>query len=126
MFDQDVTVESQAGTAYISKEFISSKNSTPYPSRIGDPESGTVLFISSTLDSPNRSETLESEHDAKDLVEGLVNLDNKAGYSVEAVTPSAPSTTYAVDNEQGSKCFPSFRERRIRCKLSIISTSTTS
>ncbi|CAK8571015.1 unnamed protein product [Lathyrus sativus] len=67
LFDQDVSVESQADTAYISKEFISSENSTPYPSRIGDPESGTVLSISSTLDSPDRSETLESEHNAKEI-----------------------------------------------------------
>ncbi|KAI5392838.1 hypothetical protein KIW84_060124 [Lathyrus oleraceus] len=93
LFDQDVSVESQADTAYISKEFISSENSTPYPSRIGDPESGTVLSISSTLDSPDRSETLESEHDAKDLVEGIVNPENKAGRSVEAGTPSAPLTS---------------------------------
>lgn len=93
MFDQDVTVESQADTAYISKEFISSENSTPYPSRIDDPKSGIVLSISSTLDSPDRSETLESEHDAKDLVEGIVNLENKVGHSVEAVTPSAPLTS---------------------------------
>ncbi|CAK8569785.1 unnamed protein product [Lathyrus sativus] len=93
LFDQDVSVESQADTAYISKEFISSENSTPYPSRIGDPESGTVLSISSTLDSPDRSETLESEHDAKDLVEGIVNPENKTGHSVEADTPSATLTS---------------------------------
>lgn len=93
LFDQDVSVESQADTAYISKEFISSENSTPFPSRIGDPESGTVLSISSTLDSPDRSETLESEHDAKDLVEGIVNPENKTGHNVEADNPSATLTS---------------------------------
>ncbi|KAK2452306.1 IQ-domain [Trifolium repens] len=87
LFDQDVSVESQADTAYISKEFISSENSTPYPSRIGDPE--TVLSISSTLDSPDRSETLESEHDAKDLAEGIVNPGNNIDYGVEANTPTS-------------------------------------
>jgi hypothetical protein len=87
LFDQDVSVESQADTAYISKEFISSENSTPYPSRIGDPE--TVLSISSTLDSPDRSETLESEHDAKDLVEGIVNPENNIDYGVGANTPTS-------------------------------------
>ncbi|GAU26885.1 hypothetical protein TSUD_02880 [Trifolium subterraneum] len=87
-FDQDVSVESQADTAYISKEFIPSENSTPYPSRIGDPE--TVLSISSTLDSPDRSETLEIEHDAKDLVEGIViNPENNIGYGVGANTPTS-------------------------------------
>ncbi|CAI8606557.1 unnamed protein product [Vicia faba] len=97
LFDQDVSVESQADTAYISKEFISSENSTPYPSRIGDPESGTVLSISSTLDSPDRSETLESEHDAKDLVEGIVNPENKTGHSVEADKPSATPTISSLN-----------------------------
>lgn len=89
LLDQDVSVESQADSAYISKEFISSENSTPYPSRNADPESGTVLSISSTLDSPDRSETLEIEHDAKDLVEGIVNPENKIDHGVEANTPTS-------------------------------------
>ncbi|XP_061356471.1 protein IQ-DOMAIN 32-like [Gastrolobium bilobum] len=92
MSNQVASVELQADTtsvvtdtAYRSKEFLSSENSTPYPSRIGGSECGTELSISSTLDSPDRLEVgiMENEHDAKDLVEGIGNPENKIDHGVE-------------------------------------------
>lgn len=102
---QDAIGESQGDissvctdTAYRSKEF-SSENPAPYLSRVWDSECGTELSISSTLDSPDISEAgaVENERDAKDLVEGIGNLENTINHDVEANGPCAiPASSSAT------------------------------
>nr|KYP32916.1 Protein IQ-DOMAIN 32 [Cajanus cajan] len=94
---QDSAVESQGDTAsvgtdtaYRSKEFAF-ENPASYLSRFAGSECGTELSISSTLDSPDISEpgAMENERDAKDLVEGIGNLENTINRDDEANVSSA-------------------------------------
>lgn len=90
--NQNASVESPADTssvvtdsAYQSKEFFSTKNSASGVSGVGGSECGTELSITSTLDSPDRLEveTMENQHDAKDLVKGIGSPENKMDHVVE-------------------------------------------
>ncbi|KAJ1421661.1 IQ motif, EF-hand binding site [Sesbania bispinosa] len=103
---QDAAVESQGDTslvgtdtAYRSKE-LSSENSAPFLSRVGGSECGTELSISSTLDSPDVSEvgaTENEQQDAKDLVEGTGNLENRINHDDEANVPcTIPASNLAT------------------------------
>ncbi|TKY75227.1 IQ-DOMAIN 32 [Spatholobus suberectus] len=101
---QDSAVESQGDTssvgndtAYRSKEFAF-ENPAPYLSRFAGSECGTELSISSTLDSPDISEpgAMENERDAKDLVEGIGNLENTINRDDEAnVSCAIPASNLA-------------------------------
>lgn len=102
---QDSAVESQGDTssvgndtAYRSKEFAF-ENPAHYLSRIAGSECGTELSISSTLDSPDISEpgAVENERDAKDLVEGIGNLENTINRDDEATVSCAiPASNLAA------------------------------
>ncbi|KAK7352266.1 hypothetical protein VNO80_17685 [Phaseolus coccineus] len=102
---QDSAVESQGDTfsvgndgAYKSKEFAF-ENPALYLSRLAGSDCGTELSISSTLDSPDISEpgVMESERDAKDLVEGIGNLENTINRDDEANVSSAiPASNLAT------------------------------
>ncbi|XP_028764985.1 protein IQ-DOMAIN 32 isoform X2 [Neltuma alba] len=90
--NNDATVEAHedpisVGTdsAFRSKELLL-ESSAPFPSKIGGSECGTELSISSTLDSPEISETgaTENEPEAKDLSEGICNPDSVINHEVEA------------------------------------------
>lgn len=102
---QDSAVESQGDTssvgndsAYKSKEFAF-ENPALYLSRLAGSDCGTELSISSTLDSPDISEpgVVENERDAKDLVEGIGNLENTINRDDEANVSSAiPASNVAT------------------------------
>jgi len=102
---QDSAVESQGDTSsvgnditYKSKEFAF-ENPALYLSRLAGSDCGTELSISSTLDSPDISEpgVMESERDAKDLVEGIGNLENTINRDDEANVSSAiPASNLAT------------------------------
>ncbi|BAT77703.1 Protein IQ-DOMAIN 32 [Vigna angularis] len=102
---QDSAVESQGDTssvgndsAYKSKEFAF-ENPALYLSRLAGSDCGTELSISSTLDSPDISEPgiMENERDAKDLVEGIGNLENTINRDDEANVSSAiPASNVAT------------------------------
>ncbi|KAE9603541.1 putative IQ motif, EF-hand binding, P-loop containing nucleoside triphosphate hydrolase [Lupinus albus] len=110
--NQDATVVSQADissvstdTAYRSKE-LPFENLAPYLSQVVDSECGTELSISSTLDSPDISETgaVKSERDARDLVQGIGNLENTTNHYVETnipcVIPASSSATSVLDHTE--------------------------
>ncbi|CAL0305861.1 unnamed protein product [Lupinus luteus] len=110
--NQDATVESQADissvstdTAYRSKE-LPFENLAPNLSQVVDSECGTELSISSTLDSPDISETgaVGNERDAKNLVQGIGNLENTTNHDVEAniprVIPASSSATSVLDQTE--------------------------
>ncbi|OIV97599.1 hypothetical protein TanjilG_12356 [Lupinus angustifolius] len=110
--NQDATVESEADissvstdTAYRSKE-LPFENLAPHVSQVVDSECGTELSISSTLDSPDISETgaVENERDAKNLVQRIGNLENTTNLDVEAniphVIPASSSAKSVLDQTQ--------------------------
>ncbi|CAJ1973234.1 unnamed protein product [Sphenostylis stenocarpa] len=102
---QDSAVESQGDTssvgndtAYKPKEFAF-ENPALYNARLAGSECGTELSISSTLDSPDVSEpgVMENERDAKDLVEGIGNLENAINRDDEVNVSSAiPASNLAT------------------------------
>ncbi|KAG5033823.1 hypothetical protein JHK87_008733 [Glycine soja] len=111
---QDSAVESQGDTssvgndtAYRSKEFAF-ENPAAYLSRFAGSECGTELSISSTLDSPDISEpgAMENERDAKDLMEGIGNLENtinrddEANDNVSRVIPASNLATSVLDKSE--------------------------
>ncbi|RDX97251.1 Protein IQ-DOMAIN 32, partial [Mucuna pruriens] len=109
---QDSAVESQGDTssvgndaAYRLKEF-SFENPAPYLSRFAGSECGTELSISSTLDSPDISEpgAMENERDAKDLVEGIGNLENTINRddetNVSCAIPASNIATSVLDQSE--------------------------
>ena len=101
-------VESQADTSSIAtdtacrtREFFPSENSATYPYITVGSECGTELSITSTLDSPDRSETgaKENEHDAKDLVERIDNPESKIDHGLEAnLLQAAPTANLPNSN----------------------------
>ncbi|XP_027354244.1 protein IQ-DOMAIN 32-like isoform X2 [Abrus precatorius] len=109
---QDAAVESQGGTPSVSndtadrsKEF-KFENPAPYLSRFGGSECGTELSISSTLDSPDISEAgaMENERDAKDLVEGIRNLENTINHddspNASCVIPASNPAISVLDQSE--------------------------
>ncbi|KAJ7957845.1 Protein IQ-DOMAIN 32 [Quillaja saponaria] len=91
---QDAGVESQsdsfsfgADSAIRTKELSSAENSSPYTStvKVGGSECGTELSISSTLDSPDRSEVgaIRNDHEEKVSAEGTRNHDSMENLDVE-------------------------------------------
>jgi hypothetical protein len=89
------TILSGANTVIRTKELGVAENSTPLGSRaqVGGSECGTELSISSTLDSPDRSEVgaTECEHEAKVLEEGICYPDSMKNIDVESKDESTVS-----------------------------------
>ncbi|KAL9277371.1 hypothetical protein ACSQ67_025077 [Phaseolus vulgaris] len=109
---QDSAVESQGDTfsvgndgAYKTKEFAF-ENPALYLSRLAGSDCGTELSISSTLDSPDISEpgVMESERDAKDLVEGIGNIENTINRddetNVSSAIPASNLATSVLDQSE--------------------------